>query len=422
MSEYMGIDYLRKKLDAKRSRVLMRYKYYEMKNKARDLGITMPPKMNWLNSTLGWCAKSVDSLADRLVFREFKNDNFELNEIFKLNNYDILFDSAILSSLISSCCFIYISLDENDYPRLQVIDGANATGIIDPITNLLIEGYAVLDRDKTGQANVEAYFSADNTTIIMNGREGIVIPNIAPYPLLVPIIYRPDAARPFGHSRISRASMNIVNSAMRTVKRSEVSAEFYSFPQKYIVGLSEDAEPIDKWKATISSFLAISKDNDGDTPKLGQFTQQSMSPYTEQLRTFASLFAGENGLTLDDLGFVSDNPSSAEAIKSSHEILRLTARKAQRVFGSCFLNAGYLAACLRDDFPYKRNQFYLTSAVWEPIFEPDASTLSLIGDGAIKINQAVPGYFNSDNLRDLTGIAKSDIKVNIPFPAEDEAK
>ena len=34
--------------------------------------------------------------------------------------------------------------------------------------------------------------------------------------------------------------------------------------------------------------------------------------------------------------------------------------------------------------------------------------LSSIGDGAIKINQAVPGYFNSDNLRDLTGIDKSD--------------
>lgn len=421
MPEYMGIEYLRKKLANKQSRVLLRYKYYEMKNKARDLGLTMPPKMNWLNSTLGWCAKSVDSLADRLVFREFKDDNFEINEIFKLNNYDILFDSAILSALISSCCFIYLSLDENDYPRLQVIDGANATGIIDPITNLLVEGYAVLDRDKNGQASVEAYFTSDNTTIIKASGEDI-IPNSAPYPLLVPIIYRPDAIRPFGHSRISRASMNIVNSAMRTVKRSEVSAEFYSFPQKYVVGLSNDAEPMDKWQATMSSFLAFSKDEDGDSPSLGQFTQQSMSPYTEQLRTFAALFAGENGLTLDDLGFVSDNPSSAEAIKSSHEILRLTARKAQRVFGSCFLNAGYLAACLRDDFPYKRNQFYLTSAVWEPIFEPDASTLSLIGDGAIKINQAVPGYFNSDNLRDITGIAQSDIKVNTPTSAEDEAK
>ena len=30
--------------------------------------------------------------------------------------------------------------------------------------------------------------------------------------------------------------------------------------------------------------------------------------------------------------------------------------------------------------------------------------LSSIGDGAIKLNQAVPGYFNKENLRDLTGI------------------
>lgn len=51
---------------------------------------------------------------------------------------------------------------------------------------------------------------------------------------------------------------------------------------------------------------------------------------------FAGLFAGETGLTLDDLGFVTDNPSSAEAIKASHENLRLIARKAQRTFGTGF--------------------------------------------------------------------------------------
>ena len=31
---------------------------------------------------------------------------------------------------------------------MQVIDGANATGIIDDSTGLLVEGYAVLERDK----------------------------------------------------------------------------------------------------------------------------------------------------------------------------------------------------------------------------------------------------------------------------------
>ena len=76
-------------------------------------------------------------------------------------------------------------------------------------------------------------------------------------------------------------------------------------------------------------------------------------------------------------------------------------------FGSGFLNVGYLAACLRDEFPYQRRQLYLTKPIWEPIFEPDAATLSSIGDGAIKINQAIPGYFGNDNLRMLTGIDAS---------------
>ena len=119
---------------------------------------------------------------------------------------------------------------------------------------------------------------------------------------------------------------------------------------------------------------------------------------------FAGLFAGETGLALDDLGFPSQNPSSAEAIRSSHETLRLTARKAQRTFGTGLLNAGYLAACVRDDYPYLRRQVSATVIKWEPIFEPDAASLSVIGDGAIKINQSVPGYFDEDKLRDMTGI------------------
>lgn len=402
---YKGKEYLKNRLALKRPRVLLRYKYYEMKNGIKYFRTLIPAEFMWMAETLGWCSKTVDSLADRLSFREFRNDNFNLSEIFAMNNGDILPDSAMLSALISSCCFVYISQDEDGFPRLQVIDGGNATGDIDPITGLLKEGYAVITRDKNGNPDTDAYFVAGRTEYYQNNRLFRVDDNAAPYPLLVPIIYRPDAMRPFGHSRISRSCMNLMQGALRTLLRSEVSAEFYSFPQKYITGLSQEAEEdFEKWKATISTFLALTKDEDGDAPKLGQFTQQSMSPYTEQLRTFAALFAGETGLTLDDLGFVTDNPSSAEAIKASHENLRLLARKAQKTFGSGLLNVGYLAACVRDNFEYKRQQFYLTKPAWEPVFEPDAAMLSGIGDGIGKINQAVPGYFGPNNLRDLTGI------------------
>lgn len=408
MSELKGIEYLRRKLAQKRTRVLMRYGYYEMKNQVKDFGKSTPEQFRNLNATLGWCGKAVDSLADRLVFREFKNDNFDLMEIFRMNNADILFDSAILSATIASCSFIYIAPDQDGFPRLRVIDAANATGRIDPITGMLTEGYAVLERKdgvKDGTPIEEAYLVPGRTDIY-DSKNGIIrsFNNSAPYPLLVPIIYRPDARRPFGHSRISRACIGIMQGALRTLKRSEISAEYYSFPQKYILGMSPDAEAMDKAKVSMSTLLRIDKDDDGDKPVVGQFTQQSMSPYTEQLRTMAALFAGETGLTLDDLGFVTDNPSSAEAIKASHENLRLTARKAQRTFGSGFLNAGYLAACVRDDFAYQRSQLYLTEAMWEPVFEPDAAMLGLIGDGAAKINQAVPEYFGKENLRKLTGI------------------
>ena len=404
-----GVQYLRNKLNIKRIRVLERYKYYEMKNGMHYMSTVIPERFGWMTSSPGWCANAVDSLADRLQFRAFQDDNFDMQGIFDMNNPDVLFDSAILGALISSCDFIYISQGENGIPRLQVIDGGNATGIIDPITGLLTEGYAVLERDDANspfsEPVLEAYFTPDNTHFLRKGdRQWKVVANPAPYPLLVPIIHRPDAMRPFGHSVISRAAISYTQAALRTIFRSEVSAEFYAFPQKYVTGLEPDAEGFENWRATISSFLRFDKDEDGDHPVLGQFQQQNMQPFTDQLRQFASLFAGETGLTLDDMGFLQDNPSSAEAIKAAHEKLRLKARKAQRDFGSGFINAGYLAACVRDEFPYERRQVYLTKAKWRPIFEPDAAQLGGIGDAALKIQQAFPEYFTEEKLLDLTGI------------------
>lgn len=401
----IGRDYLKKKLDKYRNGALTRNKVYDMKNVDIEVGITIPPELRrQYRATSGWCTKAVDSISDRLVFREFANDTFNINDIFRMNSADIFFDDAILSAIINSCSFVYISEGDEDVPRLQVIQGSDATGILDPITRLLSEGYAVLSRDDYGHPVDELHFLPDRTDHYKKGDLYMSQPHNAGYPLLVPIIHRSDSNKPFGRSRITPSALYYQKYAKRTLERSDITAEFYSFPQKYVVGLSQDAEPMDTWKATVSSMLQFSKDDEGDSPKLGQFTVPSMSPFTEQLRTAAAGFAGETGLTMDDLGFVTDNPSSAEAIKASHETLRLQAEKAQRDFGLGFLNVGFLAVCLRDGFPYKRNQFYLTQAKWQPVFKPDASTISLIGDGAIKVNQAIPNYFDKENLRDITGI------------------
>lgn len=405
-----GPAYLSRKLEKKRTRALLRYKYYEQKQRATDLHISTPEGLEWYSVVNGWCTKAVDNLADRLQFDGFEEDTFNFKDMFDLNNPDILFDDAMLSALITSCSFVYISkgevVDGKPRMRFQVIDGSNATGVIDDFTKLMTEGYAVLERDDSEKVVSYAYFKPGRTEVYATGKvDPVAVETFnSKYCALVPIIYRPDARRLFGHSRISRACMDYTKTAMNTIKRMEIASEFYSFPQKYATGLSQDAEEMDTWKATMSAMLTFTKDEDGDKPTLGQFQSGSMAPFVEEVKALASMFAGETGLTLDDLGFVTSNPSSADAIKAGHEQLRLTAVKAQRCFSVGFKNVGYIGACIRDNAAYRREELFKTKINWKPIFEPDAAMLSLIGDGVLKINQAMEGFIDSDKMRRLTGI------------------
>lgn len=408
--EYKGIDYLRSLLSSKQTRVGTCYKYYNLKDKMdNSQAITENSKMIAITKKVGWIPKAVDALTNRLQFSSFGNDDELLvNDIFMRNNRDVLFKTMFKGAIISSCDFVYISKNTDGTARLQVIDGYNATGIIDTSTMLLNEGYAVLERDSyTGLPTLEAYFTKGKTAYYKDGQPMGEIVNNLDYPLLVPIIYNPDATRPFGRSLISDSLMKYVDDAKETLRLMSVSAQFYSFPQKWVTGLDNDVEQFDKWQMVMSAMMAFARDDDGNTPTVGQFVQQSMSPYNEQLKTLASMFSGETGLTLDDLGFTTSNPSSAEAIKATHESLRLMARSAQETFEVGIINVAFLAKSLENDFQFKRSEFANLKVRWKPVFEIDATMLSGIGDGAIKINQAVDGYFDKSTLEDITGIEAS---------------
>lgn len=406
MNDLKGIGYLKNKLSSKKSWVKTRYDYYEQENLRWNPSPTMPAKfVNAYETQLGWCAKAVDSLANRLTFAGFDHDDFELWEIFQQNNKDIFFDSAIRSALISACCFIYISEGDDGYPRLQVIDGSNATGIIDPITNLLKEGYAILDTDADGNITVDAYFTPEYTEINnIQLNTSSRIKNDTGYTLLVPIINMPIADKPFGRSRISKGMMNIEDKARWIVTDMAVAGEFDTLPKVFILGTSQDSD-IDSLKATCTSLLEISKDEDGDKPTATQLTQGSMNPLEAALKNYVQMFAGQSGLTTDDLGFKTENPSSAESIKAAHGDLERLVDKTQDIFGSGFLNVGLVAACLRDQYSYNRRVLYQTVPVWKPAFVMDNSAIATLGDGIIKINQAVPEAIGKKTIERMTGIA-----------------
>lgn len=406
METLRGKAYLQDKLATLRNGILTKYEYYEMLNQHKIRSISIPPDlMREYYSRLGWCTKAVDLLADRLIVGRFKNDYYNMQTIFENNNADILFGSAIKGALISGCDFIYLYKNENGDVRLQVVGGSNATGILDDTTSLLKEGYAVLERDPvTDEVITDAYFTPFETVYTTKGFTWSV-PNESGLCLLVPIINDPKQGgkNQFGHSRISRNMMRTQDQAEELNTRIAIMSDISVISQKYVSGTSEYTE-LDNLKASFATMLRFDKDEDGDRPTLGQFQQMSFSDHRNLLDTYVSLFAGMSSLTRDDLGFVSQNPSSAESKKAALESLRVIASKCQHDFGVGFKNVGYVASCLRDEIPYTRDAIKETQIVWKPLVEPDAATLSSIGDGLIKINQAVPNFFDAQTLSDLIGI------------------
>lgn len=360
-SEIGAIEKMRNQLEAKRYRNMSRQLYYDQKVLLKDLRISVPPQLRSMESVLGWPAKTVDVLADRIHFERFvapgkTEDPFGLDEMVNANDFRKAFDEAVTSALTHSCAFITVSHGQTTAgePEIlwQVKSAHTATGLWDPRRRALSAGLAVTGYDLEGTPNQYVAYFTDKVVILSIGAGGRVIPEIIPNPtgrvLMEPVVAGADLRRPFGRSRISRAVMSLTDSAIRTIVRSEIGAEFFASPQRYVLGAEPDAFANSKWSALTSRVLEVSRDEEGQIPEVGQFSQLSMQPHTDQLRQWAALLAAESQIPLDELGFPSDNPSSDSAIQSQRDPLRLAADRMIRGFTSSLHRLAYTSVLLRD--------------------------------------------------------------------------
>lgn len=347
---------------AKRSRNVLRSVYRDGKNALIDFGISIPPTMRDIDVVLGWPAKATAVLSARTVFEGFTSpgevrDPLDLTSLLEDANTDATLPQAFESALTHSVAFLTVTpgnTSRGEAPVLILPKSADeATGIWDARTQSLSEGLSVTKTDVSGVPTELVWYSREHvTTFIRDAGRWYVDsqPNHLRRVWMEPLAYRPELKRPFGHSRISRAVMALTDAGLRTLARSESHAEFFASPQRYALGADQEAFGTngDRWNAVQSRMLAISKDEDGDLPTLGQFAQMSMQPHFDHLRTLASLFAGETSVPLSALGIVQDNPSSAEAIYAAKEDLVIEAGATTRVWGSALRRTATTAVMMRD--------------------------------------------------------------------------
>jgi hypothetical protein len=200
---------------------------------------------------------------------------------------------------------------------------------------------------------------------------------------------------------------------MRTLLGAEVAREFYSSPQRYVLGADEsifldsDGNKINPWSVIQGRVLGVPYNEDeGVMPQVGQFSANSPSPYFDQIRAYAQLVSAETAIPASYLGFQTDNPASADAIRQMEARLVKRAERRQRQFGRTWSEVAKLALLVRDgELPADIGNL---RPIWRDASTP---TRAAAADEAVKLISAGVLPATSDIVLNRIGLSDSDKQV-----------
>lgn len=425
-SHQATLDRLVDQIQRKAHRNRLRRRYYEYKNALRDLGIAIPPHLQHVETVVGWPAKAVDSMSRRNVLEGFSlkdggsTADLGLDDLLEQNRFESLAPQGHTSALIHATAFGFVTAGDvaaGEPAALLTVRSAEwATGTWDARRRGLRDALSIISTDDSGTPT-EMVLYLPNLAIIAR-REGRAwdlrqVEHELGVPV-EPLPYRPSLDRPFGSSRISRPVMALTDSGVRTLLRTEVSAEFFNAPQRYALGADESAFQDAKgnaksgWEVLLGRVLTLSKDEDGDIPQVGQFPQQSMEPNIAHFRMLAQAFASETSLPLRSLGVVGDNPESSEAIIEANKELELELRHWQAAtLKPAWKRIAVNMLRILDDSPAARAEYARLSAHFA-----DPTTVSVIAraDAFVKNVSAIPSLAETTVGLEMAGLTAEQVE------------
>lgn len=405
----------------KLTRNLLRDRYYDMKQRPMDLGISVPPNLRNLEQVVGWCAIAVDSLANRSIFDGFVCQDEEtllkLQQLTQRNNLKRKYRKAVKSELKHSCAFLAVTSDEDGHAVISAYPATAASALWNSRLERIEAGMVVVDRDNTARKRGEPIWINVFTDSSIIEIKRIGANWVATYYdhgmgrcLMELLAYNATLDRPFGVSRISRSVMNVTDSAIRASVRSEISAEFFTSPQKFLLGADKEAlGDQTKWDAYIGNLFCVTRDDNDNVPQFGQLSQGTMQPHVEYIRSLAARFSGETKVPMSELGVIHDNPASEGAIYAAKEPLVIDAQNVNADNGEAITNIALMALAVEgnSDFKTTRDAHFDIHAKFKNPALPSSITQ---GDNIIKNVSAFPFLANSDVALEEAGFTDEQIQ------------
>lgn len=369
-----------------------RDRYYRAKNVLKSLGIAIPVELEGINVVLGWPYKAVTALAKRCVLTGFatpSGSDLGLERIMYDSDLEVGAAIAHNGSARYGCHLAFVTLGEErgGGVRVWLRPATHATARWDYRRHAPRSAMSIQDNDPiTGLPRELNLYLPGKIVRLTQSSTGWVperFPQRYPGVPVVPLRHEPDDEHPFGTSRITKPVMALTDSAMRTWARSEIAAEFFSAPQRYLINASRDVFTDDntgelrsQWESIIGRIWAIPPSDNPDDPdiQVGQFAAASQQPHMDQLRQIASLLAAEISIPAEMLGVKQDaNPSSEGALEVLERPLVTAARDAIRTFGVDWRRVAMLAIQIRDDLDTPGEELLSIRPTWMDPAMPSAT-------------------------------------------------
>lgn len=373
--------------------------YYDQHRVFKDLGISIPPQLANSRAVLDWPQKAVRALSRKHVFEGYSldgaGDPFELGEILERNSFTLELPQAITAAYRHGVAFLTVTAGDETRGEppvmIQARDALWSSGLWDQRRRCLRAVMAVTDADKDKTPREVVLYLIHDTIRLSRGAGAWTMERLGNWAgrvMVEPLVYDPQIGRPFGHSRITRTVRYLTDSAVRTMVRTETSAEFYSAPQRYVLGASEGAfANKDRWTAVTGRVLALEPNENGDIPQVGTFPQLTMAPHLEMYRQLAQNFCSATNLPQSSVGIYADNPASAEAMQAAEYALSDEAEYQWRIFEAPLRRVMQDAVMVRDHLEAPPAESWRLAINWTPAryVSPQAAS-----DYIVKTVQALP--------------------------------
>ena len=397
---------------------MRRGEYYLMQNRLKDLGIALPDELKSLEVACGWAYKAVDVMRDHVQLDTIAApDDAECDQALaralRRNAVGRKFDRAATSALKYCFSLWVVTANADGTARISEYPPTLCAGRWNEVEDRIDAGMFVVefDRFKNGQLKpaprwVDVMTDTDLIRLTKDDA-GNWAAEYEPHAMgrcpMFAMPYSPDDDRPFGVSRISKEVRWLIDCAVRATVNEEVAAAFAASTQKYLLGAEEDTfESTSKWSAYIGSIFAITPNNDGNIPQFGQLTQPSMQPLTEHFTNLCKRMSAATGVHVGQLGIMTDNPTSSEAIYAENEPLILKCKSFIRECRACLQDVATAALAVERGLTFDTARDLTDVSV--RFLNPSMPTLSQQTDSSCKIAAAVDGFAGTPTFWRMNGL------------------